>query len=178
MVDSWIEDFVESYYRCYKKYLVQKNVWFRVPRRLDVRKQANWSDIDILALSDEELEIISCITFLGQQVADVSANKVAVWFEEAKDFIVKHEIYSGLLRKRNYILKKKLVLENPFPKAEGLIKKLDPDIEIIYYKDLLIAWLNFLKEEMKHVDKNKVYTKTEDPIERLLMEIIKYELVK
>ena len=183
MVDSWLESFVESYYQSYKKYLVQKNIWYYVKKKEGIRKQANWSDVDILALSDEELILISCKTFLGHKKAEDSAKSIVIWFEEAAEFISNHDIYSKILSKRRYPLIKQLILEIPHKSAERLITTMAPDINIVYYKDMLVEWIDFLK--LRIVSSNgpyktssvKIYKKTEDNIERLLMELIRYNLI-
>lgn len=185
MVDSWLESFVESYYQNFKRYLVQKNVWFSVEKKEGVRKQRGWSDIDILAVSDEELHLVNCKTFLGTKKADETANAIVLWFEEASEFIAKHRIYSNLLIKRKFPLIKRLILEIPHKSAEFTIKKMEPSINIIYYKDMLIKWIDYLKTKMQSISSknnyitpsDRVYKKTEDNIERLLMELIRYNLL-
>lgn len=185
MVDSWLESFVESYYQNFKRYLVQKNVWFPVKKKEGVRKQGGWSDIDILALSEEELHLVSCKTFLGMKKAEETANNIVLWFEEASEFINKHQIYSNLLIERKFPLIKRLILEIPHKSAESAIKKMTPSINIIYYKDLLVDWIDHLKKKMQPIStknnyitaSDKIYKKTEDNIERLLMELIRYNLL-
>jgi len=184
MVDSWLESFVESYYQSYKKYLVQKNIWFRVEKKEGIRKQANWSDIDILALSDEELILINCKTFLGYKKTEDSAKSIVIWFEEATEFIQNHLIYSKILSKKDFPLIKQLILEIPQKSAEDSITTMNSDIKIIYYKDILVEWIEFLKSKIGSSNgsyktpSDKVYKKTEDHIERCLMELIRYNLIK
>ncbi len=185
MVDSWLESFVESYYQSFKGYLVQKNVWFSLEKKEGVRKQGGWSDIDILVVSDEELILVNCKTFLGTKKAEETANDIVLWFEEASEFIIKHHIYSNLLTKRKFPLIKQLILEIPHKSAESTIKKIEPSINIIYYKDMLIEWIDHLKTEMLSISSknnyltpsDKLYKKTEDIIERLLMELVRYNLL-
>ncbi len=185
MVDSWIESFVQSYYQSFKKFLVQKNIWFRVEKKDGVRKQANWSDIDILALSSESLFLVSCKSFLGAETAEKSVQRIKVWFGEATEFVENHEIYKKLIFTKKFPLVKELVLEVPHKKAEALIKEQCPEINIFRYKDMLVEWIDFLKSEMidstskgKYITPaEKVYKKTDDHIERLLMELIRYKII-
>ena len=119
MVESWVESFVESYYRNFKHYLVEKNIWFKVSKKDGVRKQGGWTDIDVLAFSDNTVYLISCKTFLGAIKMDKSVQKNVLWFEEATEFISNHPIYSKLIKGKTLV--RLLILEIPSKTIEESI---------------------------------------------------------
>ena len=86
--------------------------------------------------------------------------------------------------KKDFPLIKQLILEIPYKSAEDSIIKMDPEIKIVYYKDMLVEWIEFLKSRIVTSDgsyktpSDKVYKKTENRIERCLMELIRYNLIR
>lgn len=57
---SHVEDIAAEYYRL-KGHIVSRNIWYKLPKG-PTRKVPGWADIDVLALSDNDMHIVSCVT--------------------------------------------------------------------------------------------------------------------
>ncbi len=171
MVQSYVEDLTEKYYMK-KGYLVNRNIWFKIPKEKTGKKVSGWSDIDIFALAPGEVVVVQCKSFIGTQKAEESAKGIITQFEYAINFLKSDDVYRFWLQGTK--IKKVLVVDYTVKKAEKILK--EAGIEIISYNNILRDLLSLLKKEQSKY-MGQIIGKEEDKTLRLLIAMINKKFI-
>lgn len=161
MTTGYVEQLALRYFGK-KGYIVQPSVWFQLDKAKTGKKVGGWSDIDLVALSQQELVIIQCKAFFGVKKAEAVVQGLVVWFRQAESFLRKDPMWKPWLEGREIV--KCMVVDHFVKKAERLLS--DQGIQILLYEDVL-------KELLLLLQKGKARKgKEDDAIIRLLVAMI------
>lgn len=163
---GYVEELASRYY-LKRGYLVIPNTRFQLDKAKTGKKVSGWSDIDLLAISQSEVLIIQCKSFLGTKRASAIARDIIDWFDYALNYLKKDETWSVWLSGRE--TKRILVVDCSVSKAEDILKQ--NDIEIHLYDDLLKELLQ------KLVSGDWRKGKEDDGVIRLLCAMIDKKLI-
>lgn len=169
MTFGYVEELTLRYFEK-KDYLVFPNIRFQLKKERTKKTVAGWSDIDMIALSQDEMIIVQCKSFLGTDKAERVAQNIMEWFGNAKHFLEGDKTWKDWCKGRT--IKQYLVVDGTIKKVETLLKSQNINIEIFYYETLLIELLNMLKSGKARKGKE------DDVIIRLLCAMIDSDLVK
>jgi hypothetical protein len=164
---GYVEELALRYFRK-KGYLVHTNIWFQLKKERTRKKVAGWSDIDMLALTPEEVILVQCKSFLGQKKSESIANELIAWFENAEDYLNNDASWKAWINGRN--IKRCLVVDSSVKKTEKRLK--EKDIQVMYYSHVLSELIRMLRSP--DIRKGK----EDDSIIRLLCALIDKDLLK
>jgi len=140
MAFGYVEELALRYFEK-KHYLVIPNIRFQLKKRIIGRKVAGWSDIDMIALSINELLIVQCKSFIGTAKSEKIANDITNWFKYTELFLKEDSNWKKWVKGRS--ITKYLIVDHTVKKTEVSLK--EKDIKVLYYGDLLKELINILK---------------------------------
>jgi len=164
---GYVEELAVRYFQK-KGYIVQSNIWFQLKKERTKKKVAGWSDIDMLALSKDEVLVIQCKAFLGTKKSETITTELIDWFENAEDYLKNDPHWKQWLDGRT--LKRCLVIDHPVNKTAKRLK--DKGVQIVRYDSLLTELVRMLISD--EIRKGK----EDDPIIRLLCALIDKKMLK
>jgi len=148
-------------------YLTVPNIRFQLKKEWTGKKIQGWSDIDLLAINQNEIIIVQCKTFIGTKKSEIISEEIISWFNYVVKYITCDEKWSTWANKRN--IKKYLIVDSTVKCTEDNLKK--NDIVIISYEKILIDLINLLKDGKSRKGKE------DDIIIRLLCSLIDKHLL-
>lgn len=150
-------------------YITMPNIRFQLDKERTDKKVAGWSDIDLIAINEEEFAIVQCKSFLGTKKAQLIIKDIIEWFEHAIHYVNTDSTWNYWLKGRK--IKKYLIIDFRTDKAVELIKKSKSGIEVFYYNHLLTKLIQSL------MNKDWRKGKEDDVIIRLLCSMIDNDMI-
>jgi len=159
----------------YQGYITQNRIPFWLPRE-KTGKQPQWSDIDVLAIKNDEVKFVECKAFLGVAPKERVVKKIEEHFKIASEYIV--DIYPWLKNKRKTFL---VVAEAP-KNLQSYKTLLGDNIELKHFKEVIEGVLKHLRTKLPP-DKYKGaigygIKEEEENMCRLLLTLLSYGFIK
>jgi len=148
------------------EYMVSFRVPFQIPKNT-AKKVRGWSDIDVLAIGNEEICVVQTKSFTGTKRKELIINDISNFFKYADEYV----------ENQNYGLNKNI--RNIFIvdyTTKSVIKSLEEKgIEVMLLKDIAIELIKILEKRLG--EKQRV-GKEESNVTRTLLFLIDHELFK
>jgi len=159
----------------YQGYITQNRIPFWLPKEKTGKKQSQWSDIDILAIKENEVKVVECKAFLGVEPKERVVEKIGKHFKIGSEYIV--NIYPWLKNKKMSFL---VVAEAP-RNLQSYKTLLGNNIELKHFKEVIEGVLNYLRTHLPP-DKYKgaigYGIKEEENMCRLLLTLLSYGFIR
>ena len=160
----------------YEGYFTQNRVPFWLPKEKTGKRQSQWSDMDILAVKENEVKIVECKAFLGVAPKEIVIKKIKERFEIGSEQMIKS--YPWLKNKNKSFL---VVAEAPRNLESYRTLLRDDGIRLKSFKDIIEGVLSHLRKKLPP-DKYKGMIgygiKEEENMCRLLLSLLSYRFIK
>lgn len=160
----------------YQGYLTQSRIPFWLPKEKTGKRQSQWSDMDILAINEDEVKFIECKAFLGVASGEIVTKRIKERFEIGSEQMIKK--YPWLKNKNKSFL---VVAEAPKNLESYRTLLSDEGIHLKHFKDIIEGILSHLREKLPP-DKYKgaigYGIKEEENMCRLLLSLLSYGFIK
>ena len=156
----------------YQGYLTQGRIPFWLPKEKTGKKQSQWSDMDILAINQDEVKFVECKAFLGTTSKEVVAERIKEHFEIGSEQIIKN--YPWLKNKNRSFL---VVAEAPSNLESCRTLLRDDEIRLKHFKDIIEGVLSHLRKKLppdKYMSAIAYGIKEEENMCRLLLSLLSY----
>lgn len=158
----------------YEGYLTQNRIPFWLPMERTGKRQSQWSDMDILAIKQDEVKFVECKAFLGVAPKEMVAKRIKEHFEIGSEQIIKS--YPWLKNKNKSFL---VVAEAP-RNLQSYKTPLADNIELRHFKEVIEEVLGHLRSKLPP-DKYKwaigYGIKEEENMCRLLLSLLSFGFI-
>ncbi|MQY59071.1 MAG: hypothetical protein GH144_05620 [Clostridia bacterium] len=159
----------------YEGYFTQNRVPFWLPKEKTGKRQSQWSDMDILAVKENEVKIVECKAFLGVAPREIVIKRIKERFEIGSEYILKS--YPWLKDKKMSFL---LIAEAP-RNLESYKSLLGDNIELKHFREVIEKVLSHLRTKSppdKYKGTISYGIKEEENMCRLLLTLLAYGFIK
>jgi len=158
----------------YQGYLTQRRIPFWLPKERTGKRQSQWSDMDILAIKQDEVKFVECKAFLGVAPKEMVAKRIEEHFEIGSEQIIKS--YPWLKNKKKVFL---LIAEAP-RNLESYKILLGNNIQVKHFEEVIEDVLRHLRTKLPP-DKYKgaigYGIKEEENMCRLLLSLLSFGFI-
>ena len=160
----------------YNGYLTHSRIPFWLAKEKTGKRQSQWSDMDILAINQDEVKFVECKAFLGVAPKEILVKRIKEHFEIGSVQIIKS--YPWLKNKNKSFL---VVAEAPSNLESYRTLLRDNEIRLKHFKDIIQGVLSHLRKKLPP-DKYKTTIaygiKEEENMCRLLLSLLSYGFLK